>query len=259
LCGLFAQSKTGNAARDAGLANGYFHIGSKEKFLQDFKTALKRRGMSMNKIREKNAVAVLLFICIVFLVIDSAFAHRVNVYAWVDGDTIYVESKFAGGRPVKSGKIAVIDPQGVELLSGLTNPEGEFSFKIPKRTDLKIVLNAGQGHRGEWTIHAVEMTDSPSGTASEAGAEKAGPSEQNNAVSKTTVNTGSVIPDTDRKTKDLEAAIESVLDRKLKPITRMLADMQQEGPSVKDIFAGIGYIFGLVGIVAYVQSRKKKG
>jgi len=56
------------------------------------------------KIRVKNAVAVLCFICTILLVIDSAFAHRVNVYAWVDGDTIYVESKFAGGRPVNPAK-----------------------------------------------------------------------------------------------------------------------------------------------------------
>lgn len=212
----------------------------------------------MDKIRVKNAVAVLFFVCIIFLVIDSAFAHRVNVYAWVDGDTIYVESKFAGGRTVKSGKIVVKDPQGVDLLSGLTNDEGEFSFKIPKRTDLKIVLHAGQGHQGEWTIRAAEMEDLPSGAAPDTGAEKTRPSEQKNAVSKTTVNTGTATPDTDRKTTDLEAVIESVLDRKLKPITRMLADMQQEGSFVRDIFAGIGYIFGLVGIVAYVQSRKKK-
>jgi nickel transport protein len=37
-----------------------------------------------------------------------------------------------------------------------------------------------------------------------------------------------------------------------------LSELQQEGPTVKDIFAGIGYILGLVGIAAYVHSRKKK-
>jgi nickel transport protein len=214
--------------------------------------------MRMNKIKVKNAVAVLFFICIIFLVIDSASAHRVNVYAWVDGDTIYVESKFSGGRPVKSGKIVVTDPQGVELLSGLTNDEGEISFKVPKRSDLKIVLIAGQGHQGEWTIRAAEMEDLPSGAASDAGAEKVRPSEQKNAVSKTSVKTGTAAPDTDINTKDLEAVIASVLDRKLKPIKRMLADMQQKGTSVKDIFAGIGYIFGIVGVAAYIQNRKKK-
>ena len=108
-----------------------------------------------------------------------------NVYAWVDGDTIYVESKFSGGKKVKSGKIVVIDPQGVELLSGLTNDEGEFSFKVPKRTDLKSVLIVGQGHQGEWTLRADEMKELPSQTALETSAEIATPSEGKETVSKT--------------------------------------------------------------------------
>jgi nickel transport protein len=62
----------------------------------------------------------------------------------------------------------------------------------------------------------------------------------------------------DIKPEDLEALIESILDRKLQPITRMLADIRQEGPEVGDIFAGIGYILGLVGIAVYVQNRKNK-
>jgi nickel transport protein len=211
----------------------------------------------MNKFRLKMAGAVLVFTCFAFLSAHSAFAHRVSVFAWVDGDKIYLESKFAGGHPVKSGKVVVTDPQGVELLSGVTNDEGEYSFKIPKRTDLKIVLIAGQGHQAEWTIHKAEMGDLPAGTASETSAEKAGPSEQKSAVTKTSAANESVMPGVAMSQKELEAALESVLDQKLKPITRMLADLEQGGPSIKDIFAGIGYIFGLVGVAAYVQSRKK--
>jgi nickel transport protein len=39
----------------------------------------------------------------------------------------------------------------------MTNENGEFSFKIPKKTDLKIVIDTGEGHRGEWTIAASEI------------------------------------------------------------------------------------------------------
>ena len=97
----------------------------------------------MNKFRVKMAVAVLIFTCFAFLTAHSAFAHRVSVFAWVDGDKIYLESKFAGGRPVKSGKVVVTDPQGVELLSGVTNDEGEFSFKIPERRNQIVTVLTG--------------------------------------------------------------------------------------------------------------------
>ena len=106
-------------------------------------------------------MVILSCIYVLLTMVDSASAHRVNVFAWVEGDVIHVEGKFSGGKKVKAGKITVMDPQGVELLSGRTNDQGKFSFKVPKRTDLRIVLIAGQGHQGEWTLRADEMQELP--------------------------------------------------------------------------------------------------
>ena len=47
--------------------------------------------------------------------------------------------------------------EGTELLSGTTDQNGEFSFKVPQKAELKIVLEAGAGHRAEWTIAADEI------------------------------------------------------------------------------------------------------
>ena len=204
------------------------------------------------------SIVSLTCLCILPLFVGPASAHRVNVFAWVEGDTVYVESKFAGGKKVKGAKIVVMDPKGVELLAGRTNDQGEFSFKVTEPADLRILISAGQGHQVEWTIRAAELTDMPSKTASQTKAENVMQSDQNDSValkssdSKTAVSDRAIEPD------ELAAVIESILDKKLKPITRMLADTRQSGPSVADIFAGIGYIFGLVGIAAYVHSRKKK-
>jgi hypothetical protein len=95
--------------------------------------------------------------CLLFFRVEAADAHRVNLFAWVEGDTVYVESKFSGGKTVKAGKIIVTDPQGTELLKGKTDENGKFSFKVPKKTDLKIVLIAGVAHRAEWTIPLAEI------------------------------------------------------------------------------------------------------
>jgi len=95
--------------------------------------------------------------CLLSLGIEAVDAHRVIVFAWVEGDTVYVESKFNGGKKVKAGKIVVTDPGGNELVKGTTNAKGEFSFKVPKKTDLKIVLLAGEGHRAEWTLPVAEI------------------------------------------------------------------------------------------------------
>jgi nickel transport protein len=212
----------------------------------------------MKSVSLKISIAAFTCLCSLPIFAGSASAHRVNVFAWVEGDTVYVESKFAGGKKVKGGKIIVQDPRGVELLAGRTNDQGEFSFKVPKPTDLKILIVAGQGHQGEWTIRAAELSDMPSKTASKTNIEGVMQSDQNKPVALKAMVSGIAAPDTAVQQEELEAIIESILDKKLKPITRMLADMRQKGPTAGDIFAGIGYIFGLVGIAAYVHSRKKK-
>jgi nickel transport protein len=212
----------------------------------------------MKLVSPKIYMVIIICLGILPLMIDSASAHRVNVFAWVEGDTVYVEGKFPGGRKVKAGKIIVFDPRGVELLSGLTNEQGEYSFKVPKQTDLRIVLSAGQGHQGEWIVRTDELDDLPSQKTEQTGTGTEALSVTPRAGSETSTNMKTVTPDTAISREELETIIESVLDEKLKPINRMLSEIRQEGPTAKDIFAGIGYILGLVGIAAYVHSRKKK-
>jgi nickel transport protein len=198
-------------------------------------------------------------LCILSMTVDTASAHRVNVFAWVDGDTIHVESKFSGGKKVKAGKIMVMDPQGVELLAGLTNDKGEYSFKVPKQSDLRITISTGQGHQGEWTVRATELQQgSASAEQPETGTRERLRPKKNSIVYKPSLPAGTAATGGSIQAEKLEAIIESVLDRKLKPIIRMLAETQQEGPDTKDILAGIGYIIGLVGIAAYFHNRKKK-
>lgn len=98
-----------------------------------------------------------LIVCLLGIRAESVDAHRVNLFAWVEGDMVYVESKFSSAKPVKAGKIIVSDSGGTALLSGTTDENGKFSFKIPRKMELKIVLEAGTGHRAEWTIAASEI------------------------------------------------------------------------------------------------------
>jgi len=87
-----------------------------------------------------------------------ALAHRVVIFAYTEGDTIHTESKFMPNTPVNQGKILVQDAQtGKELLTGQTDAQGKFSFKRPAEAagkDLKIVIDAGVGHRGEFLLKA---------------------------------------------------------------------------------------------------------
>jgi len=180
----------------------------------------------------------------------TAIAHRVNVFAWAEGDTVYVESKFSGGKKIVGGKIIVTDASGVEVLTGQTNDQGEFSFKRPQPTELKIILEAGMGHRAQWTL----PVDESRSEKARAQNKQKNPGDQNyhrNPETQTAVYTGP-------SRTQIEAIVEKALDKKMKPVLKMLAESRATGPGISDILGGIGYIIGLVGIAAYFHSRKKK-
>jgi nickel transport protein len=51
--------------------------------------------------------------------------------------------------------------------------------------------------------------------------------------------------------------IDRALDRKLAPVIKLIRDTRKEGPTISEIVGGIGYIFGLFGLVMYLKSRKR--
>jgi nickel transport protein len=169
----------------------------------------------------------------------------VSLFAWVENDTVYTLSKFSGGKKVINGRLIVFDPAGNKLLEGVTDNQGEFAFKVPQKSELRLELIAGSGHKSHWRVPLEEITGGfAKDTATDAGPSKKIPASAHRS--------------TDITADRLEAAIEKVLDRKLKPVMKMLADANQPGPSLTEIFGGIGYIIGLVGITAYFKSRQKK-
>ncbi|MGE5256095.1 MAG: hypothetical protein ACM3KE_05455 [Hyphomicrobiales bacterium] len=173
-----------------------------------------------------------------------------NIFAWVIGDTVFVECKFPDGTKVHEGVIRVLDSAGTELLSGKTNDQGEFSFKIPKPDDLNIVLDAGMGHRADWPLSKQDLE--PAGGASEqpASSQPAPKTEAPPAAAKDKVpNAASSQP------AGIELAIEKALDKKLAPVLRMLAEMHEQRVRLTDVLGGIGYIIGLVGVAAYFKRK----
>jgi len=187
----------------------------------------------------------LLMLCILWP--GYAAAHRVTVFAWAEGDTVHTESKFSGGKPVNGGEIIVYDLNGNTLLSGKTNEQGEFSFKIPKRTGMKIVIQAGMGHRGEWLLSEDEIA--PDETKAEAAVSQ----ESSPGTSEAQATPSAVSLD------QVRDVLNQSLDQKLSPVLKMLAESHDKGPTLRDILGGIGYIFGLMGVAAYIQFRRERG
>jgi len=172
-------------------------------------------------------IAIILMMMAVFLGPADALAHKVNVYAWHEGGEAHAEAYFADGMKCKGCKVEVIDPaSGKLLLEGKTDGEGQFTFGTTGGDAVKVVVNAGPGHRGEYVL-AREDAAAPETTATEA------------------VNGTALTVDTDaqRKIDDLTAELKRVRE-------------EASRPGLAEILGGIGWIVGILGIAAYLKSRK---
>ena len=194
----------------------------------------------MKKGRNKSLIILFLASVLIISTTLPALAHKVIIFAWVEGDTVFTESKFSGGKRAINALVQVFDREGQQLLEGRTDDKGEFSFKVPKLTDLRVVLTAGTGHKGEWTIPESEIREAVA-LLEKKPAE--GPS-QAIAIG--------------LSREEIKVLIEESLDRKLRPIVRMMTELQSRGPSVNEIVGGIGYILGLMGVAIYFKNRGKK-
>lgn len=202
-------------------------------------------------------------LCLVFAEASFASAHRVNIFAFVDGDAVQVECGFNRSQKVKQGTVEVFDATtGARLLQGTTDDNGVFRFPVTAELreaghDLNIRIIAGEGHQNDWTVAADELASSGTpkavavaaaevpATSASLVAGQAAPS----AAAPVAAVSGGATP------AEIERIVDAALDAKLSPIKRMLAEQTEAGPNLRDIIGGIGWIFGLIGVAAYFRRR----
>ena len=193
---------------------------------------------------------------------SASHAHRVNIFAYVDGDAVQVECYFSKSQKVKNGRLFFSDHEtGIILLEGTTDEQGMFRFRpdaafLKTGHGLNILLNAGEGHQNDWQISPEElMALSPEQPSKPVSVEHASteqssqPSASSQVIAVPSVNTKEV------DIKELEALIGRVMDAKLAPIKQTLLRQEADGPTLKDVIGGIGWIIGLLGLATYMKHR----
>lgn len=211
------------------------------------------------------AIAVCALLTAILCLAPSSHAHRVNIFAYVDGDTVVTESGYSRTSRVMSGTIEVFDAAtGQRLLSGTTDDTGHFAFPIPEQAragtmDLRLLLSAGEGHQAEWTVKAEELATA--GTmAQTTAAQPTAPAPEQSAPQTEALpllSTKAGQQDQPAAAPLTSAQADAMLRRELAPIKQMLAELNQPGPGMTEIIGGIGYILGIFGIAAYMKSRSR--
>ena len=204
---------------------------------------------------------ILLLICAP----SAVQAHKVNIFAYVEGDTIFTESYFSDGSPCKDSLVQVFGPDGGELLQGRTDEKGIFLFGIPQRTDLRIVMTAGMGHKAEYRMPVSELPDMadqkmaeripsvvPQDISEKGKAEKIADQNVRDVSGQPVVSV-----DLELIRSVVEDAVDRAMERKMKPLIHAVAKAQSNRISLTEIIGGIGYIFGIMGLILYFKKKEK--
>jgi len=194
----------------------------------------------------------LCFLFAVFLLSFYVFAHGVNLFCYLEGDTLHGEGYFSGGSPAKNSRVEIYDIETNKLVTiTTTDNEGKFSLILKEIKNLKIILLAGMGHKAEYILNpSRDMAPEASGSG------------QRQAVFKTAnqegVGTGKA--DTQGNIYGYQPdyrKIEEIVEKKTKPLHEELIKLEKmySRPNFSAIVGGIGWI---VGIFSLLYLLKKK-
>jgi nickel transport protein len=188
------------------------------------------------------------------LLSEQALAHSVHIFAWADGERICTESYFTKTSRVRDGEAVMADTLGRILASGRTDETGLACFPLPdKAQDLTFSILAGQGHRGEFLLRAVDMAASfPQAPASP----DSSPSPA--APEADVFRSEDPLEETDPQ-DGLRTLVRQELQRQLAPILQTLAEMKEDRtPGAREIIGGIGWILGLAALGQWFAARRKR-
>lgn len=217
-------------------------------------------------VKRENGPFIITFVVAILcglILSGPVFAHKVNVFAYIEGDNIIVEGYFSGGAKSQDSLVEVFDSLGKKILEGKTDAKGIFTFSlkaIPANMRfVKVVVEADMGHRGEYRLNLGEDALTPK-TPNANQPEEAGSQRVSTLPGDPTERPASQII-----RGDMLEMMDAMMDKKLEPLFKMLGNQermlleQQIGrPKAGEIIGGVGWILGLAGIAAFFWSRKKK-
>lgn len=166
----------------------------------------------------KNKIIITALIC---LASSVSYAHKLNILAIAEGDTISINSYFMDGTPCKQCGFTVTDSAGKVFADGKLADDGTFNKdgKLPEK--MTVTVDAGLGHKAVQEI-------SLDGTASEVPQESSGNSE------------------------DIRKIVREEL---VKQTAELKAEMDKHDSKKDKIIAGIGYVLGIFGIASLLRKK----
>ena len=203
---------------------------------------------------------LLLFVAFLFPA-SEAFAHRVNVFAWVSGNTVHVEGRFSRSQPAREARITVYNGKNEKVLAqGTSSTTGDWSFPVPieaKTDGLLIELDAGEGHRNTWSMPADEFQKAQPDESRETKTSSS-QNTQTAEKSKTVETSGPATEQSRLLTGELRHIVREEMAEAVAPLEKRLAELAVREPGLTEILGGIGWLIGMFGLFAALKAKIRR-
>jgi len=194
-----------------------------------------------------NAHVKCLLVAIALMVYaPSVQGHGIKLFATVEGTSIQGTLLYADGTPAAKAPVIAYAPDGEVIAEATTDDTGRFVCEARVRVRHRLVGDAGQGHRGLFTIAVEDLPTS----LPEPGAPVLESFADEKPIEKSLVEAGAI-------PADLDARIEAAVARQLRPLREQI-DVYEHRVRVRDVMGGIGYLFGLFGLIVLVKQRNAR-
>lgn len=152
----------------------------------------------------------------------SAFAHEVHIIASPEGETVTGRVYFAGDVPAADVSVEITDEDGWPVAEVVTDEKGRFTFAPQKAAPHTFTVQTLDGHRASITVDLTGRMASGPGLGEQEGAESG----------------------------EIEALREEITT------LREEMDAREHQVRARDVIAGIGYIIGVMGLIAFWKARR---
>jgi nickel transport protein len=194
-----------------------------------------------------------------------ADAHRLRIFATVEGSSIAGRAFLVGGGRAQGARVVVrVLPARMLAHEGVTDAEGRFRTGALTAADHLVTIDAGDGHIAEVTVPAARFGGSATEADPAAGFAFDEPGEPPGSVAGTVA--GACAPGAPALAQDIANAVAAAMAREMPaaiareiaPLAEAMAEREAR-LRFSDIIGGLGWIAGLGGLALFLVRRRDGG
>lgn len=182
----------------------------------------------------------LAFLVAALLVAGPAEAHKLKVFAAVEGNAVSGFAFFVGGGRPEGSAWTAKDAAGKQIATGSTDSEGRFAFSLPATiaSAVTITVDTHEAHIASATI-AADRLGPVAAASSVAAQQQPGPA------------AAPATPDA-----AVAALVNAAVQKQVEPLLERIEQMDSRLRFV-DMLSGVFLIIGLVGIALWARARRR--